>query len=202
MKRLLIFSIVPLLALGCRSFSVVVADDPFTKTTVVTADMWHDTLDGKITNMRALYTKELKGNVFTTPELQLEFRGDIPGFSGYTGEKLEKKVEISLDERLFILYFDDTTYNDFKQAHSSYSSSSSSTGFSTSSSSGEWHWANLTATLKLWSELQKAILNSKTFLIRVYTGKYYTTLSASPAQMSALKDFLSLDVETVKKMKR
>jgi hypothetical protein len=210
MKRLVALLIMFVFVMGCRSFEVVVKDDPFKKTAIVTADMWHDTLDGKISNQQALYTKELKGNVFINPVLKLVFKGYIPGYSGYAGDKLEKKVEISLDDKSFNLNFDDTTFHEFKQAYSSSSnssdsnlnSSSFSTHSSSHSSSGEWHWADLSGTLKLSPELQKSILKSKTLLIRVYTGKDYTTLSASPAQMNALKNFLSFDVETMKKMKK
>jgi hypothetical protein len=202
MKRLSVLLILMAFVLGCRSFEVIVKDDPFKKTAVVTADMWHDTLDGKINNEQAIYTKELKGNAFTAPVLKLVFKGYIPGYSGYTGDKLKKKLEISLDGKTYNLNFNDTTYHEFKQAYSTSSTRASEGSFSSSSSSGEWHWADLTATLTLSPELQKSILNSNSLLIRVYTGNDYTTLSASAAQMSALKKFLTLDPEAVRNRKK
>ena len=125
MKRFYVLLLLLAFALGCRSFEVVVKDDPFKKTAVVTADMWFDTLDGKINNEQAVYTKELRGNVFTNPELKLVFKGYIPGYSGYAGDKLEKKVDVSLDDKSFTLNFNDTTFHEFRKPYSSSSTSSS-----------------------------------------------------------------------------
>jgi hypothetical protein len=198
MKRFLVFLSLAFFVVGCRSFPVVIKDDPFTKGLSVTADMWHDVSDGNITNMRAYYTKNIKNGVSSIPELKLEFQGYF-GASGYIGEKLENNVDISAGDKSFNLKFIDTTYKEMRQIHSSSSSSADSSGFRSSSSMGEWHYCILTGTIKLTPDIQKAILNGDKYLIRVYAGKTPTTLVASSKQLDAVKKFMAADAASIKK---
>ncbi|OHD64606.1 MAG: hypothetical protein A2176_08990 [Spirochaetes bacterium RBG_13_51_14] len=200
MKRAFIILLILIFMTGCgRKFLVVVKDDPFKKATTVTADMWHTVSDGNLDNMRALYTKDIKNGIASNPELKLEFSGLLGTYTGYQGEQLEKEAYISTDTKSFKVFLDDLTQKEFKDTRSSSDSSLDSSGFRSSSSTRTWHTAHMTGTIILTPDIQKAIIDSKSYMIRVYAGKTPTTLTATPAQLEALKKFLQFDATNTKK---
>ncbi len=187
MKRIFCAGLLGLFAVSCSSFKVVVKEDAFKKTTIVTADMWHKVTEGYLDNMRAIYTKEIKNGIESEPELRLEFQCLIHAFTGCRGDKIDQEGYILVDEKSFKLNLTNLSAN----ITTTVSGSGSTDASGKYSASATTHtWGHQYASLKIAPDIQKALLDANSYKIRVYNGKDATTLTATSSQLEAVKKFL------------
>jgi hypothetical protein len=179
-------ALVSLLA-GCSSFKVVVNDDPFKQSTVVTTDMWHKVIDSRMDNRRVLYTKEIKNGRVLDPTVSFEFFCIISSFYGYNGEDLKTDAVILCDNKNFNVKLFNVKNN--KQNNI----------YVNNYSAGTYQSSTLLADMKLTADVQKAILNCELYQIRFYAGNSPITLRATGSQLDAVKKFLAADATNIKK---
>ena len=180
MKRFVVFIIIGLLAAGCRSFDVIVKDDPFKGSTIVTADMWHKVTDAKIDNRRALYKKEIVRGKVSNPTVSFEFGAQIIPIIGYQGAPLGNDVYILCDAKNFMVKLIDNNKVMQTQIGSGQSINVQMTNICT-----------LTGRITLTPDIQKAIQNRQNYQISFNIGNDNLTLKATPAQLDAVKKFIA-----------
>lgn len=196
MKRFLVFLVLFVFVVGCRSIEVIVKDDPFKKATTVTADMWHKVMDSRIDNQRMLYEKDIKNGRVSIPTVSFQFYSIVHPFWGYNGEDLKKDVILLCDNTSFKANIAD--YRKLLQENVSGSGSTNSSGHYSASVSTV-HTSTMTGKLFLMPDVQKAILNCKEYMVRFYVGSNPLTLKATPDQLEALKKFIAADATSIKK---
>lgn len=187
--------------MGCRSFEVVVKDDPFKGTSVITADMWHTVTDFRVfDNQRVLYEKEIKNGRVGTPTAFFLFNAIVIPMWGYNGEDLEQSAYIVCDNNKF-----KTNIIGYKKEIRTNVSGSGNTD-----ASGNYHasvstsrTSVITGKIALTPDIQNAISKCSKYMIRFYlTGGTNSpvTLEATPAQLDAVKKFIAANASnTVKK---
>jgi hypothetical protein len=184
-----------------RSFEVVVKDDPFKGTSVITADMWHKVTDNRVfDNQRVLYEKEIKGGRISTPTAFFLFQAFIAPMWGYNGENLEQTVYIVCDNKNFktnIIGYKKEDRTDVRGSGSTDASGNYSAHVST------MRTATITGKIVLTPDIQQAISKCSNYMIRFYvTGGSNTpiTLLATEPQLEAVKKFIAANASnTVKK---
>lgn len=197
MKRFLVGLCMVSLVVGCRTFNVVVKDDAFKGSTVITADMWHTVTDARIDNRRVLYQKEIIKGKVTNPIVSFEFGAFIYPIIGYQGAPLGNEVYILCDSKNFMVKLLDNN----KVTQTSVGSSQTTNAMGqTSTQVNTTNMCTLTGKIVLTPDIQKAILACQSYQIRFTTGNDNLTLKATPAQLEALKKFLNTNsAEIVKK---
>jgi hypothetical protein len=190
MNRFLTCFVIAFLAVGCRTFDVVVKDDPFKGTTVVTADMWHTVTDARIDNRRVLYQKEIVKGKVLNPTASFEFGAQIIPIIGYQGAPLGNEVYILCDTKNFIVKLLDNntiTQTMLGSHHRTDAQGQASTKVQTTT------MCALTGRITLTPDIQKAIQNCQSYQIRFTTGNDNLTLKATPAQLEAVKKFIAIN---------
>ncbi len=196
MKRFFLCSVMFVFVVGCRSFDVVVKDDPFKGSTVVTADMWHEVVEGNIDNRRVLYEKEIKNGKVLEPTATFNFFLLLIPIYGTLCEPLGKDAYILCDNKSFKV-----NINDNKRAQQSGIAGSGNTNASGNynASVSSYHTCILSGKITLKPDAQKAILECKTYMLRFYMGSNIVTLKATNAQLTAVKKFLATDATNIQK---
>jgi hypothetical protein len=192
-----ITKLLPLFILtGCLSFPVVISKDPFKGTSVVTADMWHTVIDSRIDNLRVLYQKEIVNGEISEPTVSFVFAADIdPYFYNYHGEGLKPEAYILADSRSFRVDLMERN-NENRQGASYFYDYPVFIPFYRGFIITSRRQRILTAQLKLTPEIQKAVINSKNYMIRFYFGDNPLTLEATPKQLESVKKFLAAGITT------
>ncbi len=196
MKRFIVFSILFLFLLGCRTFDVVVKDDNYKKATIVSADMWHKVIDSRIDNQRVLYEKEIKNGKVSIPSVTFIFSATLNPVWGYNGEDILKDVILLCDNKSINVKLMD--YKKVIQNTSigaqSYDTTGKPIGATNIVSSGM-----LSGKVFLTADIQKAIMKCQSYSMRFYVGSNPLTLQATPEQLAAVKKFLQVDATNINK---
>jgi hypothetical protein len=183
---------------GCRSFDVVVKDDPFKGSTVVSADMWHTVTDSRLDNQRMLYEKEIKNGKVSIPTVSFQFFGIVNAFLGYNGEDIGKEVYILCDKNSYKVKIND--YRKLVQENVRGQGSTNASG-QYSASVKTIHTSTMTGKISLMPDVQNAILNCNEYMMRFYVGDNPLTLKATSAQLKALKKFIATNTPDAEKKK-
>jgi hypothetical protein len=194
MKRLALFLLLVFFLVGCKGMNIMVKDDPFKKSTVVTADIWHKVMDSKIDNQRVLYEKEIKNGQVTVPAVSFQFYAIIHPWWGYNGEDLGKEVYLSCDDKSFKVNLLD--YRNLKQENVSGHGSTNAAG-QYSASVSTTHTATMTGKIMLTPDIQKAIKGCNNFMYRFYVGSNTLTLQATSQQLEVVKKFLEVNASNI-----
>lgn len=187
MKKLVSAVALVMVLTGCGSFKVVVNNDPFKQSTVVTVDMWHKVVDSRMDNRRVLYTKEIKNGRVLDPTVSFEFFCVINSFYGYNGEDLKPEATVLCDNKNFNVNLFNVKNN--KQSNI----------YVSNYSAGTYHSSTLLADMKLTLDVQRAIMNCESYMIRFYAGNTPITLKATGSQLDAVKKFLAADATNTRK---
>jgi len=196
MKRILAFIFLVVFLAGCRSFDVIIKDDPFKKATTVTADMWHKVIDSKIDNQRMLYEKNINNGKVSIPTVSFQFYAIIHPVWGYNGEDLEKQVIILCNNNNFKVNIAEYRKLDQRNVHGS--GNTDAVG-NYSASVNTLYTSTITGKFLLMPDVQNAILNCKEYMIRFYFGNTPLTLKATSEQLVAVKKFISTNASSIKK---
>ena len=190
-----ITKLLPLFILtGCLSFPVVVNKDPFKGISVVTADMWHTVIDSRIDNLRVLYKKEITNGEISDPTVSFAFAADIdPYFYNYHGDDLKPEAYILADSTSFRINLVERN-NENRQGASYFYNYPVVIPFYRGFIITSRSQRILTAKLKLTPEIQKAVIVSKSYMIRFYFGDNPLTLEATPKQLESVKKFLAAGI--------
>ncbi len=200
MKYFFSFLLAALFFIGCSSFKVEVKEDPFKGTKFVTVDMWHKVIDQKslvFDNQRFLYEKEIKNGKVLNPTAYFLFNLLVISLWGYNGEDFEKTAYILCDNNKFkaniIDYSKVERTNVSGKAKTNINWVSGET--SAKSEIGTSHVCTVSGKIVLTPDIQKAISNCSTYMIRFYLAKNNVpvTLQATNSQLDAVKRFISVD---------
>jgi hypothetical protein len=176
------------LAIGCRSFNVVVENDAFKGVVVVKADMWHKVIEGKLDNLQALYQKEINNGKITDAFIMLQFRAIQHPMLGYNGEDLEKSAYLLIDAKSYKIDMKDMSTSRNTYLHGNIGPNYAGTSSVTINATPT---VALIAKVPLSEQMLADMANAQSLKIRVYTGINPCTLEATSSQLKAVKIFAS-----------
>ena len=183
MKKILFIFII-FMFVGC-GFKVLVKDDPFKKSTVVSVDMWHEVIEGNLDNVAAKYYREIQGNRKTNAVVNFHFK--LGAMMGMVANPYSNHKNVGLDKYAYIL-IDGESY---KLGIRNLKTDRNLTIYGNNRSLYAGTYNDLYGTLQLNRKIEDKIINSKSVMYRFSAGGDATTLKATSGQLEALKNFLS-----------
>jgi len=186
MKRLILFlffiCIIGISA--CQTASQVVAkDDPFTKSKVITLELWHKVVDGTLDNTSIIYRREIKDSQSIPSTATFFFRAVQYDLAGTSLQNLSPTAYILIKDKSYKVALTDLTsekttridVEDLGKMIDAYSST----------------WKDLRGKISFTPEMEKQILEADSLMYRFYQGDNASTLQAEPDQLAKVKEFLS-----------
>jgi hypothetical protein len=183
MKKVITVACILSLFIGCSAGSVQVKKNPFSQSVEITYDRWHKVLEGALDNRRVLYEREIVNGKRGPVKVTMEF---APGFSfdptsGFM--RLDGTVQIATDGKSFKLPIQ--SLDVLKEVMPGADGKTIDTG----------RYFNQKAHLVFTPEVEKAILNCKSYMILVTAGGQKTVMQASSSELSNLKKFLTAEAK-------
>jgi hypothetical protein len=183
-KKILFFFFIAAFLFGCRSFNVLVTDDPYKKTTVVKVEMWHNVIEGYLDNQSMIYEREIKDGKKLPVTVLFKFYAS----SYFNVKEMEDTIYLLIDDKSFSLPVTDKKVD--TKIKTKMKGATSGNVWSGSAHTTESRY--IYGKFQLAPEIENLILNCNNYSIRVYMDTETTTLKATDSQLKAVKQFLTV----------
>jgi hypothetical protein len=158
--------------------------------------MWHRVPGRKLDNVRTVYYRQITGDSASDPLATFVFVATIdPGYPTYCGGELNRNAWILAGPESFPVRLMDNN-SDYTRSQAmlcgcrivgGYRLYYFHPGMTGGSETGQ---SVMTATIRLTTEIQKALEGAECYQIRFYMGNDPVVLEAAPKQLAALRQFL------------
>jgi hypothetical protein len=172
---------------SCQSSSqVITKDDPFTKSKIVTLELWHKVIDGTLDNTTVIYKKEIKNGEISPATATFFFRAVQTDLAGTTIQNLTPTAYMLIKDKSYKFIITDmtsekTTLIDVEDLGDRYDVDTTK-------------YKDMKGKIVFTHEMEKEILKGDSLMYRFYQGENASTLNAEPDQLAKVKEFFAAGI--------